>query len=58
MILCMVNKVKSITCKLKGVITPEKGIVRTRNNLDLIIYASNYYSFKKNADFCIEYLAG
>ena len=43
MILCTVNKLKTVVCTLKGVITSEKGIVRARNNLDPIISASYYY---------------
>ena len=38
-------------------ITLEKGIVHTRNHLDLIISASNYYCFQKTyADLRIESL--
>ena len=35
-------KVK-IMCKFKGVVTSEKGLLRTRNHLDLVISASSYY---------------
>ena len=45
MIPCMKNKVKTVMCTLKHVITSEKGIVRTRNHLDLILFVSNYYCF-------------
>ena len=48
MTVCTENRLKTITCKLKGVITQENGIVLTRNNLELIIYASNYYCFQTN----------
>ena len=47
MILCTGNKVKTVTCKLKDVITLEKGIVLTKNHLELIIFASNYFDFEK-----------
>ena len=35
-------------CKLKAVITSEKRILRKRNDLYLIIFASNYYCFWTN----------
>ena len=53
MILCTGNRLKYIACKLKGVITSERGIARTKNDLDLIISASNYYCFRTNIQTCI-----
>ena len=40
---CEKNAKKS--CKLRGDITPENGILRTRNHLHLKMIASNYYCF-------------
>ena len=53
MILCIGNKVKIVTCELKGVITPEQVIVHTSNHSDLI-EKSCYYCLKTNSDLCIE----
>ena len=39
--------------KFKGVIISEKGFVHNRNDLDLIISASNYYYFWSNMKTCI-----
>ena len=40
-------------CILKDVIISEKGIVRTRNHLDLIISDFNDYFFRTNMQTCI-----
>ena len=48
MILCTGNNPKTVAHKLKGVITSEKAIGYTRNNLYMILYSSNYYYFLTN----------
>ena len=40
-------------CKLQYVITSEKGLVFTRNNLDLMICADNYYWFLRDIHNCV-----
>ena len=40
-------------CKFKYVIIPEKGLVSTRNHLDLIISAYNNYYFWPNMKTCV-----
>ena len=52
-VLGTVNKVKTVTCKSKGEIMSEKGVVRTRNHSDLIISASKYYCFQTNVQTCV-----
>ena len=42
----MENKGKKLAWKFKYLITIEKGLVCTRNNLDLKVFASDYYWFQ------------
>ena len=47
------GKLKTVTCRLKCVITSEKGVVRSGNHSSLIIFASNYYYFQTKMQTCV-----
>ena len=55
-ILCIGNKTKNITHKLKDEITSERGIVHTGNLLDLKFLLLIIISFEKYAELRIEVL--